>query len=189
MKTKTFLLMMCLILVSFFPVRSERSLPLHGERAKSDTLDNASKAKIVEEIAKLITDKYVFPNAAKEMATYIRSRLKENAYDQATSLSVFIQELTKDLRSVNKDAHLGIVQRRGPLKKGVSPEELYKSIYLKRAPFRNYGFIKAERLMGNVGCLVIDEFTYLEMDGKNFGGGTAKAAMTLISNCFALIID
>jgi hypothetical protein len=189
MKKISFLLIMCLILVLFFTVRSGRSLPLYGEETATDELDSASKEKIVEEIAKLITDKYIFPDVAKEMVIYIRGRLKENAYDHIKSLRTFTRELTKDLRSVNNDAHLGVIERRGPFKKGGSPQELYKSFYLKRGPFRNYGFIKAERLLGNVGCLVIDEFTYVEMDGKNFGGETAKAAMTLVSNCRALIID
>lgn len=189
MKNTSFLLIMCLILVLFFTVRSVRSLPLYGEETAIDELDSVSKEKIVEEIAKLITDKYVFPDVAKDMVAYIRGKLKENSYGHITSLRAFSLELTKDLRSVNNDAHLGVIERRGPLKKGVSPEELYKSFYLRRGPFRNYGFIKAERLLGNVGCLVIDEFTYIEMDGTNFGGETAKAAMTLISRCHALIID
>lgn len=189
MKSKLFLLMMCLLLVLFSAVKIVSTRPLLGEDSTNDTLDSAARAKIIEEVTVLITEKYVFPEVAKEIAAYIQSRHKANVYDSITSLHTFTRELTKDLRSVNNDAHLGVIERRGSFKKDISPEEMYKSFYLKRAPFRNYGFIKAERLLGNVGCLVLDEFTYVEMDGKNIGGETAKAAMKMVSSCYALIID
>ena len=189
MKSKFILLMMCLLLVLFSAVKIVSTRPLFGEESTNDMLDKAARATIIEEVTVLITEKYVFPEVAKEIAAYIQSRHKADAYDSITSMHTFTRELTKDLRSVNNDAHLGVIERRGSFKKGVSPEELYKSFYLKRAPFKNYGFIKAERMLGNIGCLVLDEFTYVEMDGKNIGGETAKAAMKMVSSCYALIID
>jgi C-terminal processing protease CtpA/Prc len=189
MKNNSLVLMVCLILIFFSNVTQGSGAPMARELAIFDELNEASKEKIVEEVARLITKKYVFPDIGEKIATYILDRFKEKAYDRITKLRPFTEALTQDLRSVSKDAHLGIVERRGPFKKGVSPEEMYKTLYLKRAPFRNYGFIKAERMLGNVGCLVIDEFTYVDMDGKNVGGETAKAAMTLVSQCYALIID
>ena len=121
MKNKSLLSILCLTLFLFSTVRSIQSLPLYGGEVTTVELDSATKTKIIEETAKLITDKYVFPDVAKEMANYIRGRLKENAYDHITSLHALTQELTKDLRSVNNDAHLGVIERRGALKKGVSP--------------------------------------------------------------------
>lgn len=189
MEKKSLLLIMCFILVLFCNVRQGRGLLLPRELSKFDELDKESKKKIVEEVAQLITAKYVFPDIGKKIAAQILDRLGEKAYDNITSLRAFTETLTKDLRSVSADAHLGVIERRGPFKKGVSPEELYQAFYLKRAPFRNYGFIKAERMLGNVGCLVIDEFSYKDLNGKNIGGETAVAAMTLVSQCYALIID
>jgi hypothetical protein len=189
MKKWSILLMICFLLVLFFAVGPVQNKSLFGKEPATDELDSASQAKIIEEIADLIAQKYVFADVGKEIATHIKRRLKENAYESSTSMRAFAQELTKDIRSVANDAHLGVIERRGSLKKGVSPEDLYKSFHLRRAPFRNFGFIKSERMLGNIGCLVIDEFTYVDMDGKNFGGETAKAAMTLVSNCYALIFD
>ena len=189
MKNIPYLSLVFIVLILCSAAESAGYLPTPGDGERIEKLDRSSKAKIIDEIAGLITENYVFPDIAKKMASHIKSRFKANAYDSATSLRTFAEELTKDLRSVNDDAHLGVVERRGPIKKGVSTEELYKSFILKRGPFRNFGFIKAERLSGNVGCLVIDEFTYVEMDGKNIGGEAGKAAMTLVSNCYALILD
>jgi hypothetical protein len=189
MKERTLLLKVCLILVLFYSVRQGNCLSTNWEVAQNDELDKASKEKIVEEVARLITDKYVYQDVGEKMAAHILDRLKEKTYDHITSTRAFIEALTQDLRSVKNDSHLGVVQRRGPFKKGAAMEDMYQAFYLKRAPFRNYGFIKAERMLGNVGCLVIDEFTYIDKDGKNIGGETAKAAMTLVSRCYALVID
>ena len=109
MRNKSLLSILCLILFLFSTVRSIRSLPLYGGEVTTDELDSATKAKIIEETARLITNKYVFPDVAKEMANYLRGRLKENTYDHITSLHALTQELTKDLRSVNNDAHLGVI--------------------------------------------------------------------------------
>lgn len=152
-------------------------------------LDEEAKGKIIVEMTRLIEEKYVFPDVAQKIAESIRSRYKNKAYDPIATLPEFLQQLTKDLRSVNNDAHLGVIPRRGPAKQGISPEEMYKVIFLKRGPFQNFGFKKVERRLGNVGCLVLDELAYVEMDGENVGGETAKAAMQVLSNCDALIID
>ena len=50
-------------------------------------------------------------------------------------------------------------------------------------------FKKVDRLLGNVGFIVLDEFVFPEMDGKNVAKETAQAAMTMIKDCYALIID
>jgi hypothetical protein len=152
-------------------------------------LDAESMGKIIQEMARLIEDKYVFPDVARKIAESIRSKYKNKDYDNIETLPQFLQQLTKDLRSVNNDGHLGVIPRRGPAKQGVSPEEMFKAIFIKRAPFQNYGFKKVERRLGNVGCLVLDELSYVEMDGENVGGETARAAMQMISNSDALIID
>jgi len=152
-------------------------------------LDTVLKEKIINEVVGLIEEKYVFPDVASKITDYIRIKHKEKTYDRISTIQAFIQEITKDLRSVNNDAHLGLVPRRGSFKAGVSQEEMFKAVFLKRAPFQNYGFKKANRLLGNVGSIVLDEFSYVEMDGENVGGETAKAVMKVISNSYALIID
>jgi len=160
-----------------------------GSESSAQTLNVATKGQIIEEMARLIEEKYVFPDIAEKIAVDIRSKHREKAYANITEIPDFLQQLTKDLRSINNDAHLGVIPRRGTIKEGVSPEDMYKAIFLKRGPFQNFGFKKAERLLGNIGCLVLDEFSYVEMNGKNVGGETARAAMQVISNSNALIID
>jgi hypothetical protein len=189
MKKVESFLTMCLILLTLFSPAAGEYANKQGNIASAQELDAAAKAKIIEEINGLIEEKYVFPDVAEKIAEGIRNKYRNKAYDPIATLPEFLQQLTKDLRSVNNDAHLGAIPRRGPVKEGVSPEEMYKAVFLKRGPFQNFGFKKVERLLGNVGCLVLDELAYVEMEGENVGGETARAAMQMLSNSYALIID
>jgi hypothetical protein len=189
MKKVESLLAMGLILLALFSPAAGEYANKQGNVALTQELDAATKGKIIEEMAQLIEEKYVFPDVARKMAEGIRNRYENKEYDPITMLPEFLRQLTKDLRSINNDAHLGVLPRRGPIMEGVSQEEMYKAIFIKRGPFQNYGFKKAERFLGNVGCIVLDEFSYVEMDGENVGGETAIAAMQVLSNSDALIID
>jgi len=187
-KIETFLTM-GLIFLTFFS-QAVRVYPnKQGNESSAQKLDTEMKEKIIEEMTRLIEEKYVFSDVAEKIAENIRNRYRNKTYDPIASLPELLQQLTKDLRSVNNDAHLSVIPRMGAIKEGVSPEDMYKAIFLKRGPFQNYGFKKVERFLGNVGCLVLDEFSYVEIDGENVGGETAKSAMQVLSNSNALIID
>ena len=58
-------------------------------------LDVVQIEKIIQEIAEKVEEKYVFPDTGKEIAEYIRKRLKEKAYDHITTLKEFIQILNQ----------------------------------------------------------------------------------------------
>jgi hypothetical protein len=189
MKKITRLLMTSLVLLALFSYSDGKYLHSKNTVSSAQTLDSETKGKIIEELASLIEENYVFADVAQKIAGVIRSKHDNKAYDPVGTPSEFLQKLTEDLRAVNNDSHLGVIPRRGPVKQGVSPEEMYKAMFIKRGPFQNYGFKKVERLLGNVGCLVLDELSYVEVDGKNVGGHTAKAAMQMLSNSDALIID
>ncbi|UCE42419.1 MAG: S41 family peptidase [Candidatus Aminicenantes bacterium] len=187
-KIEPFLTKVLILLVLFSHAGGEYP-NMFSNIASAQELDATKKGIIIEEMTQLIEEKYVFPDVAEKIAEGIRNRYENAAYNPIATLPEFLEQLTKDLQSVNNDSHLGVIPRRGPVKQGVSPEEMYKAVFLKRGPFLNYGFKKVERLLGNIGCLVLDEFSYVEMDGKNIGGETARAAMQVLSNCDALIID
>ena len=187
-KVETFLTM-SLILLALFSNAVGEYPNKQSNVTSAQKLDATTKGTIIEEITRMIEEKYVFPDVAEKIAEDIRNRYENKTYDHILTLPDFLQQLTKDLRSINNDSHLGVIPRRGAIKDGVSPEEMYKAIYLKRGPFQNYGFKKVERLLGNVGYLVLDEFSYVEMDSENVGGETAKSAMQVLSSSYALIID
>jgi len=93
--------------------------------------------------------------------------------------------LTRDLRSVNNDLHLGArpisaEQRR---QEETDPEEARRQ-RLDEARRHNYGFAKIEILDGNIGYLDLRSFA-----PAHLGGDTAVAAMGFLANVDALIID
>jgi hypothetical protein len=154
-----------------------------------EALDPSQIAGIVEEVAGLVSENYVFEPIGRKLADHLRRRLRENAYDRMTSMGELTETITQDLRSIQNDAHLGIVDMRRFGGGGANAEELRKEYDRKRLPYRNYGFQKVDRLPGNIGRVELDEFAYVEMDGENFAGDTARASLQLIANCEAVIFD
>ena len=158
-------------------------------QGKNKELDSRAITEIVEEVAQLVSDNYVFAESGLKMAEFVRLRLKEHAYNQVKALDEFTKMLTDDLRSIENDAHLGIVDMSRFGSGGARAEELRKEFDRKRLVYRNYGFQRVDRLPGNIGCIELDELAYVEMEGENFGGESAQAALQLISNCSAVIFD
>jgi hypothetical protein len=159
------------------------------EEKQKKVLATADIARIVQDVAKLLAENYVFEGDGQAMADHIRRRLQDSAYDGMTTLEALSKSLTDDLRSVRNDAHLGVVDTRRFGGGGARAEDLRKEYNRKRMPYRNYGFQKVDRLPGNIGCIELDELAYVDMDGEDFAGDTARASLQLISNCSAVIFD
>jgi hypothetical protein len=151
------------------------------------TIDAAMRAEVIDGVLKRLDAGYVFPDVAKKMSAAIRERAEKKEYDQITSAKAFAQKLTADLQDVSHDKHLRVnyshqaipepTGRREP-----TPEE--RERFMGNLRSMNFGFEKLERLPGNVGYLDLRGFVPADL-----GGETASAAMTLLSNSDALIID
>lgn len=151
-------------------------------------IDAATRAQIVDGVLKRLNDSYVFPETAKKMETAIRERMQKKEYEGITSASELAKTLTAHLQEVSHDKHLRVrysaesIPVRDDKQREPSAEERERAArFGKRI---NYGFEKAERLMGNVGYLDFRGF----FDAKN-GGETVAAAMNFLANTDALIID
>ena len=64
---------------------------------------------------------YVFPDVGKKMAAAIRARQEKKEYDAITSGQEFAETLTKHLREVCKDKHLGVRYFSEPMPHGPRP--------------------------------------------------------------------
>ncbi|MFH8385880.1 hypothetical protein ACH4E7_34010 [Kitasatospora sp. NPDC018058] len=62
---------------------------------------------VVESIADLVCENYVFPDAARQLAALIRRRSAEGSY-RTESAEELAEAVTADLRSVNGDLHLAL---------------------------------------------------------------------------------
>ncbi len=149
-------------------------------------VDETARAKLVDDLAKALEEGYVFPDVAQTMAKSIREKLAGKSYDLATTGQALARALTADLQAVSKDKHIRVNCSTEPLPKRERKEPSAGDLARMREATRKRaaGFVKLERLSGNIG--------YLELRGfldPEAGAETVAAAMSFLANTDALIID
>src|SRR2546426_460794 len=151
------------------------------------TLDAAARAEVIDGALKALNEAYVFPEVAQKMEQAIRARQQRKEYDSITSARQFAQALTDHLRDVSHDLHLSVTfSQQGPPPPPPPPggpqtlEERQRTI----AGRQNFGFVRVERLAGNIGYVDIRGFM-----GPAIAGETATAAMTFLASTDAVIFD
>ena len=148
----------------------------------------AMKQEVVDSLAAAIEAKYVFPDVAKKTAAALRAKLKRGGYAGLDSAQAFADSLSTDMRTIGNDLHFRVGYWNRPLSRdiysehGPSPEE--RAAQAAQSRRINYGFERIQRRFGNVGYLDL-----LGFDGSSEAGIAAMAAITLLNNSDALIID
>ncbi len=147
-------------------------------------LDQARRAAIVDSLTAALDTVYVFPDVATEMVADLRKRLADGEYDDVTSPTEFADQITEAFRAISHDLHLRVgVEPPPPVVEQEDPAEAERR-WRERSQRDNYGFVKVERMSGNVGYLKLDGFS-----GSPDAGPTATAAMQFMKGCDAIIID
>ena len=144
------------------------------------------RTEVIDTMVKKLNENYIFPETAKKMETAIRGRVKNHEYDTVTSSQTFAELLTTHLQEVSKDKHLRVRYSYDamPVRSNDQPTAQEIEQFRSYNRIMNYGFEKVERLAGNVGY--IDLRGFLDPDS---GGDTVAAAMALLTNTDAMIID
>src|SRR5690348_12927956 len=156
-----------------------------GAVVESVKLDAAEKQRVIDGVAKNLKESYVYPDVAQKMEDALRSNQKAGDYDAITDSDVFANRLTKDLRAVSHDKHLGV--NFSPVK--LPPEE-DKPNADEEAEFRkemersNCEFQKVEVLPRNIGYLKFNAFA-----DPSICGPTVVAAMNFLAHVDAIIFD
>ena len=147
-------------------------------------IDGVTRQRVVDGVAALLNEYYVYPDSAKRMEEAIRARHKAGAYDSIANGDAFAERLTTDLREVSHDKHLGVNFSPAVLPKMPPSEGPDKTAMRRQLERMNCGFEKAERLPPNIGYLKFNMFA-----SPDICGPTATAAMNFLGNVDALIID
>lgn len=155
--------------------------PPPGELAKIPPLDEKMRAEVVDEIAKILDEAYVYPKLGRQMAETVRANAAKGAYDELTHVRSFADRLTQDLRDICYDRHLRVRVGAAPAKDAAPEDEEARRTLSCR---RNFGLELVQRLSGNVGYLKFNHFSGLEEAKK-----TAAAAMNFLANSDAIIFD
>lgn len=131
-----------------------------------------------------LTAYYVDTEVAERVVQMLRERQADGAYAQLSDDESLAAAVTRDTVATSADQHLKLRYSVGKLpvlesltvpKSGRHPEE---------AALAGHGFGRVERLPGNVGLVEIRQFWPARISGH-----AAQAAMTLIADTDALLID
>ncbi len=86
---------------------------------KTTVLTKVEKEQAIEKICQLLNRFYVFPEVATQMEEHIKTKLTKGAFEKVTDPDEFVNYMTKELRSICHDKHLGMYI-------GSNPEEQTK---------------------------------------------------------------
>jgi C-terminal processing protease CtpA/Prc len=128
---------------------------------------------------------YVFADRGDHIRKQLTSRSVRARYHECKTASCLADKLTRDLQSWTTDQHLRLVFSVAPRPMN-RPQETSaaREPELENMRRRNFGFHNVERLHGNIGLIELSRF-----DPAADAAGAAAAAMTLVANTDALVID
>jgi hypothetical protein len=174
------------VVIGLAGTAASQSPPAGTQDEPPRPVDAATRVKVVQTLAEKLESTYVFPDVAKKMGDTIREKLASNGYDSCATAEGLAKQLTNDMQAVSKDKHLRVMYSTkpppGPPGGKPAPEMAKKLKEMTRR--RNAGFVKVERLPGNIGLLELRGFA----DPKE-GADTVASAMNFLENTDALIID
>lgn len=152
-----------------------------------DVIDSSTRDEIFRNLIKKLRAYYVFPEIGEKVCIEIQKHIDEGEYDDITEGEFLAFALTTHIQEASQDKHLWVRWHLESLPNHEGPmyqSQEWQDESRQQAKLDNYGFHKVERLPGNVGYIDIREFYK-----ASWGGASAVAAMTLLTNTSALIVD
>lgn len=187
-------LLLSLLLGCITPVALQAAAPATAARAAAFTA--AERAEVVETMATAAERRYVDADGGAKIASRLRQRLAEGAYESLVSADELAKALTRDMREVVPDSHLRAVHEpgraeRGQIRRmvppgapGPAPYARIDSRSTEQIAATNFGFARAERFAGNIGYLKLTRLVPLQLSRD-----AALKAMASLRGSEAVIID
>ncbi|MFN2637990.1 MAG: S41 family peptidase [Gemmatimonadaceae bacterium] len=160
--------------------------------AHAQTLSPAQQDSAITAIGGLLRSDYVYDTTGARCADALAARRSSAPPSAPIAATLFAEQITAQLRACANDQHLEVVVSQ-PAPPAASPSPAPLSAVRDSAPARpwlpplrrrNFDFLRAERLLGNVGYLEMASFPPPEVAGKTVAG-----AIAFLANSDALIID
>lgn len=168
--------------VTAFPLRALGT----GTSPTSLHVDAATRSRVIAAAAAQLDTFYVLPEVARRVGDSLRTRLARRAYDAYENAMSFAMRVSEDLRTLTQDKHLRMEYLVPQPASSERSSDAASEVARMRAWMddANCGFVRAERLAGNVGYLKLDMFA-----PPTLCDTTAAAAMTFLAGTRALIVD
>jgi hypothetical protein len=160
---------------------------LAGSSEAQPRLTHEDRRAVLLDAADLIGNRYVLEDVGRTIAAQLRRDAESDRWSTITDPSAFADALTAHLRAISGDGHLALSYSAKPLPDDEeSAERKYTAEEMERwyGAHLNYGFEQVRRLDGNIGYLDLRVFAPTAT-----AGDVAAAAMTLLAQSAALIID
>jgi hypothetical protein len=157
---------------------------------ETEDLTSEEIKEVVDSMGSILERMYVFPDVGMKMNKMLTTKHENGEYDNFKDPREFAQVLTEDIRSINNDLHLRVGFDPASIARFRNVRTAADSIVMeermrKEDRRNNYGFQKVHLMEGNIGYLQLNAFFGVTEEA----GETAQAAMNLLSNADALIID
>ena len=153
-----------------------------GVKVDAVPLDAKARAAVIDAVAEAFDSSYVYPDIAKKMAVAVRRNEARGEYRDALFGQDLARELAADLREISHDKHVDV--QFSFFARPVESPATQSERESRRLVAVNCGFEKAEHLKPNIGYLKFNLFADPKLCAP-----TAAAAMTLLSDSDALILD
>ncbi len=155
-----------------------------GVTVENVVIDADMRRKVIEGINDELNEYYIDPLLAAQMALALNTHQTLGDYDSITDGDAFASQLTKDLRAVSLDKHLGVSfsSYKMPPRKEPTAEDVERRN--KQMEQSNCLFRKVEILPDNIGYIKFDGFP-----DPGVCGATVAAAMGFVAHTDALIFD
>lgn len=141
-------------------------------------------SEILAEVVHLVRDRYVFPDAAGQIADLVERSLA--AGDYPAELPELAAAVTADLQRINGDKHLRLVYHDEPLPERTGGDDAADFAMMTDWADRTCGGVaRVECLEGNIGLLQVDPLLF----PAAIVAERISAAMTLLADTEALVID
>ncbi|HEV7487586.1 MAG TPA: S41 family peptidase [Thermoanaerobaculia bacterium] len=143
------------------------------------------RSAMVDSVRSALLTYYVFPDAGKSMAAHLERQLRAGAYDTVVTGNALAAAITRDLSTVQKDAHLRIAYDPEEARRIADTSVHESHDNLPRDRKNNFNFRTARILPGNIGYLEFTQFAEPNAESRR----VVRAAMQFVANTDALILD
>lgn len=159
---------------------------LSPELAAQQRIDDTRRRAVIDEVARELDAHYVTPEVGTRMIAAMRDHLARGDYDAITQAPDFAAALTRDLREVSHDKHLGVDFM--PRTQDTPPPSPDKQREMERDMVKrtHYGFGAIERMPNNIARVEILGFPPVVDDDELAAVGEQ---MSQVADADALIFD
>lgn len=158
---------------------------LLGFPVSADAVSQQEKQHVLNAVIGHLRDDYVDPLAGRLAADTLESYMAEGQFDQALDGPRLAELLSHHLQALTGDGHLNVEYSSERLAQNAESDDFSAQEMEKYyGAHLNFGVQAVSRLEQNIGYLDLRVFAPVD-----WGGDTVAAAMTVLANADALIID